>query len=107
MADLKSMLKGAVSGALNAGASNGELDLSKVSSLIESVVGYEKILTTTLGEKGTKIMDVAKNVKSTIEANMDNAAVKKALTLLKSALESVENNAICSGLAKRLEAMGV
>ncbi|MCQ2412678.1 MAG: hypothetical protein MJ057_06940 [Sphaerochaetaceae bacterium] len=103
MADLKSMLKSAVTGAV----ANGGFDLAKVSSLVDSVLGYEQVLTSTLGQKGSGIVDAAKNVKAAISGNLGELAVKKAMTVLKTALDSVQGNAICLALSKKLEAMGV
>lgn len=52
MADLKSLLKSAVSGAVNTSSdSSSELDLSKVKSLAESILGSKSLLENSLGSQ--------------------------------------------------------
>ncbi|MBQ3830619.1 MAG: hypothetical protein IJT86_02820 [Spirochaetales bacterium] len=108
MADFKSLLKSAVSGAINSDEnSSSDLDLSKVKSIVESILGSKPVLEGTLGNDGTSIVDAASNVKQVLEKGLENGAVRKALSLLKDALAKVEGNALCSTVAKKLEAMGI
>ena len=106
MADLKSLLKSAVSGAVNS-ESSSELDLSKVKSIAESILGSKSILENSLGSEGTGIVDAASKVKEAVEKGLGNETVRKAISMLKNALEKVEGNALCSALAKKLESLGI
>lgn len=111
MADFKSLLKGAVTSALNSNSdtttTDSELDLSKVSSAIDMLISSKGIIESKLGDAGTKVVDAATNVKKVIEAGEANELIKKALGLLQDALEKVQGNAICATVAKKLEEMGV
>ena len=108
MADLTSLLKSAVSSAVNTSSdSSSEFDLSKVKSLAESILGSKSLLENSLGSDGTGIVDAASKVKEAVEKGLGNDTVKKALALLKKALAKVEGNALCASLAKKLEALGV
>ncbi len=106
MADLKSLLKSAVSSAVNSDSSS-ELDLSKVKSIAESILGSKSILENSLGSEGTGIVDAASKVKEAVDKGLGSETIKKVISILKSALEKVEGNALCTTLAKKLESLGV
>ncbi len=111
MADFKSLLKGAVTSALNSktesASTDSGLDLSKVTSAIDMLIASKGIIESKLGAAGTKVIDAATNVKKVIEAGEANELIKKALGLLQDALEKVQDNAICAAVSKKLEEMGV
>ncbi len=110
MADFKSLLKGAVTSALNSNSdatADSEFDLSKVTSAIDMLIASKDIIESKLGDAGTKVIEAATSVKKAIEAGEANEYIKKGLGLLKDALEKVQDNSICAAVATKLEAMGV
>jgi len=110
MADFKSLLKGAVTSALNSSSdatAEKELDLSKVTSAIDMLIASKDLVESKLGDAGTKVIEAATSVKKAIEAGEANEYIKKGLGLLQDALEKVQDNAICSAVSKKLESMGV
>ena len=110
MADFKSFLKSAVSSAVNSSSESSEgseLDLSKVTSIIESIMGSKSLLEGSLGEDGSGIVDAASKVKQLMDKGLDNETVKKALSLLKDSVAKVKDNVICTSIVKKLEALGI
>ena len=109
MADLKSFIKSAVSSAVNTvseAAEGAELDLSKVKSVVEGIIGSKSVLEESLGEAGSGIIDAASKVKQMVEKGLNSEEIKKGLSLLKEAVAKVKENAICAAIVKKLESLG-
>ncbi len=105
MADFGSILKGVVSGALNSG-SDGNLDLSKIGTVLQKITGSQSMLEAALGDTGTNIVNAASDVKTSIDSDKSMEIIKKGLSVLKTALSDAKDNNLCATLLKSLEALG-
>ena len=105
MADFGSLLKGVVSGAVNSG-SDGELDISRISGVLQKILGSKSVLEAALGTSGTDIVSAASDVKSSIDSEKGMDMIKTGLSALKTALSKVKGNALCATLLQSLEALG-
>ena len=105
MADFGSILKGVVSGALNSG-SDGNLDLSKIGTVLQKITGSQNMLEAALGDTGTNIVNAASDVKTSIDSDKSMEIIKKGLSVLKTALSDAKDNNLCATLLKSLEALG-
>ena len=109
MADFSSLLKGAVSalGSKDSGSSEGGLDLSQLSTLMQKLTGSKGILEAAMGSTGTDVVSAAGDVQKAIDNGEDEGAIKTFVTVLKSILATAKDNPLCAKVLGAIEKMGV